>query len=271
LEFEGKELLSEDTRQEILRRAYENYLGNEVVRRLMEKGNETVNDEPKVNDRNEKEAAARAALCDCYGLTIRMRSKISPVGEALTRETVTSLLFDLISDGKESLKRFNEDLRRLVLFKDGEVRINERTIIEKSFEEIKQVAPEVSFEVFSVIKGVIERVYTDEGNSPLGFYVIFDDRSALLFSSDFTFQRDKLSGEERVPVSPLLLRYELAIPSKKFSVAVILKEFFDLSRLHWNSIYFKTKTSLPMQLVQKIGDYSRREIVIPQDISYLPL
>jgi hypothetical protein len=218
-----------------------------------------------------KEAAARAALCDCYGLTIRMRSKISPVGEALTRETVTSLLFDLISDGKESLKRFNEDLRRLVLFKDGEVRINERTIIEKSFEEIRQVTPEVSFEVFSVIKGVIERVYTDEGNPPVGFYVIFDERSALLFSSDVSFQRDKLSGEERVPVSPLLLRYELAIPNKMFSVAVILKEFFDLSRLHWNSIYFKTKTSLPLQLVQKIGDYSRREIVIPQDISYLPV
>jgi hypothetical protein len=55
LEFEGKELLSEDTRQEILRRAYENYLGNEVIKRLTEKENETLNDESEVNDKTEKE------------------------------------------------------------------------------------------------------------------------------------------------------------------------------------------------------------------------
>lgn len=193
------------------------------------------------------------------------------MGEALTQETIKDLVFDLTIAGEESLKRFNEPLKRLVFFKDGEIKYNERTIIEKGATEICNIQ-NIVVETLSVVKRSIERVYADnDGNPPVGFYVIFDDKSGLLFSSDVSYLKDKFSGEERMPVSPLFISYESIVPNSNFSIKSVLKEFFDLTRLHWNSIYFKMKTSLPLKLVQEIGEYSRREIIIPEDLSYLPL
>jgi len=62
LEFDGKELLSEDTRQEIMRRAYENYLGNELITRLTNGANETINKESEVLDKTEKKMMIRLKM-----------------------------------------------------------------------------------------------------------------------------------------------------------------------------------------------------------------
>jgi len=222
--------------------------------------------------KEKREAAARAAICDCFGLTVRQRSKISPTGEILTGETIKDLVLGLEKDGREGLKRFGHSLKRFVLFKDGEIHTNEKLIAEKAIKEIKEELKDVKFELYSVIKGGIERVYADDGNPPPGFYVIFDDNSGLIISSDLSYQRDKVTGEERLLADPLLIRREVTIPSDNVpSIKQILHEFFDLTRLHWQSIIFKMKTCLPLKLVQEIGQYSRREIIIPEDISYLTI
>jgi len=219
-----------------------------------------------------REAAARAAICDCYGFTIRMRSKISPVGEALTRDTIRDLILDMIATGRDSLKKFDEPLQRLLLFKDGEIRFNEKALIEKGVNEVTEVEKSLVFEALSVVKSSIERVYTTEGGNPKpGFYVIVDEKTGLLYSSDVSHLTDKFTGEERMPAAPLLIRHEARSPWKNIDLNTIMHEFFDLTILHWSSLHFKTKTCLPLKLVQEIGDYSRREIIIPEDLSYLPL
>jgi hypothetical protein len=217
------------------------------------------------------EAAARASICDCFGLTIRMKSKISPVGEALTTDTVKDIVLSLENDAREALKYFNQDLRRFVLFKDGEIHSNERRIIEKGIEEIRELLPDVSFEAYSVVKSGIERIFSPNGNAPTGFYVELDNTKAILVSSDLSAQKDRMTGEERLLAIPLTIRREVAIPDQNVPLKQILHEFYDLIRLHWQSISFKTKTCLPLKLVQEIGEYSRREIIIPQDIAYPPL
>lgn len=218
------------------------------------------------------EAAARAAICDCFGLSVRMKSKVSPVGEALTRETIKDIIIGLEKEARESLRHFGHDLKRIVMFKDGEIRINERRIIEQAVEEIREVLPELRFEAYSVVKGGIERVYgPGSTNPPAGFLVKLTESEALLISSDLSRQRDKVTGEERLLADPLLIRREIEVPGDGSNFDALLQEFFDLSRLHWQSLYAHTKTCLPLKLVQEIGEYSRREIVFPQDIAYPPL
>jgi len=219
-----------------------------------------------------REAAARAAICDCYGFTIKMRSKISPVGEALTKDTIRDLILDMTAAGRDSLKKFNEPLKRLVLFKDGEIRFNEKAIIQKGINEVMEVEKSLAFEALSVVKSSIERVYTVDGKNPKpGFYVLLDENTGLLYSSDVSHLVDKFTHEERMPAAPLLLRHEIMAPEGEIQLKRVLSEFYDLTRLHWSSIYFKMKTCLPLKLVQEIGNYSRREIIIPEDLSYLPL
>jgi len=218
------------------------------------------------------EAAARAAICDCFGLTVRLRSKVSPVGEALSRETIKDILLGLEKDAKKSLNLFGQDLKRIVMFKDGEMRINERRIIEQAVEEVRDFMGRFSFEGYSVVKGSIERIYgPNNGNPPPGFYVLLPDSQALLVSSDLSIQKDRVSGEDRLLANPLLIRRETVIPENGVDLKTLLQEFFDLTRLHWQSLYFHTKTCLPLKLVQEIGQYSRREILFPQDIPYPPL
>jgi len=223
--------------------------------------------------REKKEAAARAAICDCFGFTIKMKSKISPTGEILTSETIKDLILGLEEDARKALKQFGHELKRFVLFKDGEVHLNERVIVRRTVSEIREATPDVDLELYSVIKRSIKRIYIGEKNPPPGFYVIFaDDKSGLIVSSDLSYQRDKTSGEERLSASTLLIKKEVVIPQNKFvPIKQILQEFFDLTRLHWQSLKFKMKTCLPLKLVQEIGQYSRREIIIPEDISYIPL
>jgi hypothetical protein len=87
LELEGKELLSEDTRQEIMRRAYENYLGNEVIKRLTEKEDETINDESEVNDKTEKEDSIedeQREIIERLGITPDEDGKVD-LGEVLEK------------------------------------------------------------------------------------------------------------------------------------------------------------------------------------------
>jgi hypothetical protein len=217
-----------------------------------------------------REAASRAAICDCFGLTVRIKSEISPIGEIMTSDIVRDLILNLESDSRESLAKFGHEFKRLVLFKDGEVHKNERNIVRMSVNEVRESIPDLRFEFFSVIKGGIERVFFGDSNPPPGFYIVFNENNALLISSDLSLHKDKVTGEERVLANPLMIRKELVLDGDT-PMKQILQEFFDLTHLHWQSPIFKTKSCLPLQLVQEMGHYSRRGIVMPMDISYLPI
>jgi len=217
------------------------------------------------------EAASRAALCDCFGLSVRIRSEISPIGEIMTSEVIKDLILDLETDARKALQRFGHDFKRFVLFKDGEVHFNERALALKSVTEVREAIPGLKFELYSVMKRGIERIFQSDSNAPLGFYIIFNDGIALLVSSDLSLQRDK-SGLERILANPLAIRMELQAPDNlETPIKQILQEFFDLSRLHWQSPRIKTKACLPLQIVQEMGHYARRGITIPSDMAYIPL
>ncbi|RLF00603.1 MAG: hypothetical protein DRJ59_07090 [Thermoprotei archaeon] len=71
-------------------------------------------------------------------------------------------------------------------------------------------------------------------NTPSGFYIVFNNDTALLASSDLHLQWSKITEEKRVLANPLLSRRELLISSEvETSIKQVLDEFFDLSMLHW--------------------------------------
>lgn len=65
-------------------------------------------------------------------------------------------------------------------------------------EEPREVITDLKFELNPVTKRGIERAFHGNRNAPPGFYIIFNDDTALLISSDPYLQRNKITGEERV-------------------------------------------------------------------------
>src|SRR5207245_11287088 len=137
--------------------------------------------------------------------------------------------------------------------KYGDDELNERNLEAMNLKERDTSIPDLTFEMYSVVKLGIERIFQSDTNDPPGFYVIMDQDMALLVSSDLSLQRDRM-GNERLLANPLAIKRELVVSNNaKPSIKQILGEFFDLSRLHWQSPRIKTKTSLPLQIVQEMG------------------
>ena len=222
--------------------------------------------------KEKKEAACRAAICDCFGYSLTFSSEVSPSGEILTEDIIKDLVYDWGDKAKEVLKSFGQTFKRLVLFKDGDIKENERLLLSKILNEIRNES-KIRFEVYSVVKRRIERFFYNEGNLPPGTYILLDEDSIFLISSDIRHLRDKETGEEKFTIIPIYIKKEISIGEfeKTIDIKTIAQEFFDLTRLHWQSPRFKMKMCLPLQLVQEMGEYARRNLTFPHDIYYIPL
>jgi hypothetical protein len=237
------------------------YGGYDVTREVKREYNE----ETKEIISERKEAAAEAAVCDSRGLVVMIQSLISPTGETLTPDTVSELFRSMIQRGEMSLSKFDEKPKRLVLFKDGKV-FKKRDLpnVKAGYRKVQKEFQGLSFDLISVIKGGIRRIYSlDDKNVPRGTYIVFNDKVGIINASQLIHQK------ERVTASPK--RLEVAFSSNGVNVKQIIEEFFDLTALDWASLYMPVSTAIPLKIVQNLGEYLRRDIYIPEHVDYIPL
>ena len=237
------------------------YAGFDVTRETKKEYDE----ETKEIISERKEATAVAAVCDSRGLLVLMRSLISSTGEILTPNTVSELFRSMVQRGEISLSKFDEKPNRVVLFKDGKVyKKTDLPNVRAGYRKVKSEFPGLSFDLISVVKGGIYRIYTlDNKNSPRGTYVLFNDKVALINASQLTYQK------ERVTANPK--RIEVAFSSQGVDVKQIVMEFFDLTVLDWASLLVPISTAIPLKLVQNLGEYLREDIYVPEHINYIVL
>ncbi len=227
------------------------YVGFDVSRRFMPAG-------PLETLRERVEVAVRAAICDPRGTVVRMKTIKGARGEVLGYHLTKGLLENVVDESKAVL---GSEPKRLVLMKDGRVGRAERELVKEGIGEFSS-STGIQVELYSVEKRIVERIYKGVGSPTPGTYVKLSDGSLLLVSSL------PPGGHPQ----PLRITRILAAPEGSGPrIEEFAREFFHLSHLHWQSMFSKIKTALPLKVVQEIGEFATKGVDIPGVVGYLPL
>jgi len=238
------------------------YVGYDVSRRQdKEKG-------------QKREAAATISMVDNLGRHISNKFYTTQSGEKLDKKSAKELIFDLGRSADKTFKEYGDELKRMVLFKDGTIRKHERdNVLEGATESIdsilsKQELPDqISVELVGVVKSNIERIYQNNGYNPeRGKYVIFNDGTGIICSTHLNRKRNTKVTVQTTKLEPKFKSTEDG--NKEIDMYSILHEFSDLCFLDWGSIYHQPKYPIVLKLAQQLGEQFTLNIGRP---SYLPL
>lgn len=224
-----------------------------------------------------REAAATISMVDNLGRHISEKFYTTQSGEKLDKTSAKSLIFDLGRSANRTFDEYGIDLKRMVLFKDGTIRSNEKENVQAGVEESidsivsKEDLPDsISVELIGVVKSNIERLYQDNGYNPdRGTYLVFSDGAGVISTS-------KLSGNKKSKVTVQTTKLEPKFKTsgttknkaEKIEMESILHEFSDLCFLDWASIYHQPKYPIVLKLAQQLGEQYTLNIGDP---SYLAL
>ncbi len=209
------------------------------------------------------EVGIQSSVCDSYGQLITMKVITSTKGEKLTTQNVKHII---LHAWRKSMRI--GDINRIVLFKDGRV-FDELRTIQLGYEKAREVikAP-LDFTVVEVVKFHALRAFY-KGNTGLenirgGTFFTFSDEEGYIFSSDV---QHGTSRPKKVRIA--FQQNELGVVHQ---IKQIMHEFHDLCFLDWATLNQNiVGTPLPLLLVQKLGVFARYAINIPDRFDFIPL
>ncbi len=240
------------------------YLGYDVSRRREEESG------------TRKEAAATISMVDGQGRTLLNKLHTSQSGEVLDQLTANRMVFEVSGEAHRAFKERGEEFRRLVMFKDGIIRSNERENIKTGVvNAIEDMVPkatmpdDIEVELIGVVKSGIERMYKDNGYNPDdGDYAVFHDNTAVVATSNLGTRKSQVTVQT-TRLEPLFrVSSTGTIEEKVTDINRLVKEYGDLCNLDWASLYRQPKYPIVLRLVQRLGEQYTMDI---SDPSYLPL
>ncbi len=225
---------------------------------------------------SKKEAAATISMVDSQGRNLLNKLHTSQSGETLDRLTANRMVFEVTGEAHRTFMDRDQIFRRLVIFKDGVIRNNEKENIKAGVSQaINDMIPkatmpdEVEVDLIAVVKSGIERLYENSGYNPEdGVYAIFYDNVAIVATSNL----GKRSGSVTVQTTrlePMFKAMETGmLDGSEIDIKRIIHEFSDLCNLDWASLWKQPKYPIVLRLVQRLGEQYTLDI---SDPSYLPL
>ena len=186
------------------------------------------------------------------------------------------MVFEVTGEAHRTFMDRDQIFRRLVIFKDGVIRNNEKENIKAGVSQaINDMIPkatmpdEVEVDLIAVVKSGIERLYENSGYNPEdGVYAIFYDNVAIVATSNL----GKRSGSVTVQTTrlePMFKAMETGmLDGSEIDIKRIIHEFSDLCNLDWASLWKQPKYPIVLRLVQRLGEQYTLDI---SDPSYLPL
>ncbi len=221
-----------------------------------------------------REAAATVSMVDSLGRHISNKFYNTQSGEKLDKSSAKRLIFDLSRSADKTFAEYGDELKRMVLFKDGTIRNHEKQNVLEGVEESiatilskPDLPDKIGVELIGVVKSNIERIYQDNGYNPeRGRYVIFEDGTGVICSSHLN---NKKNREVTVQTTKLEPQFRTTEDGKdNVDMKSILKEFSDLCFLDWGSVFHQPKYPIVLKLAQQLGEQYTLNIGDP---SYLPL
>ncbi|MFW6142429.1 MAG: hypothetical protein ACOC53_07720 [Candidatus Saliniplasma sp.] len=221
-----------------------------------------------------REAAATVSMVDNLGRHISNKFYNTQSGEKLDKSSAKRLIFDLSRSADKTFAEYGDELKRMVVFKDGTIRNHEKQNVldgaEESIDTIlskPDLPDKIGVELIGVVKSNIERIYQDNGYNPeRGRYVIYEDGTGIICSSHLNPKRNR---EVTVQTTKLEPKFRITEDGKgNVDMKSILKEFSDLCFLDWGSIFHQPKYPIVLKLAQQLGEQYTLNIGDP---SYLPL
>lgn len=238
------------------------YVGYDVSRRQNKK------------EGKKREAAATISMVDNLGRHISNKFYNTQSGEKLDKTSTKNLIFDLSRSADKTFRMYGDELKRMVLFKDGTVRGHEKkNVLEGAEESIESILSkpdlpnQVSVELIGVVKSNIERIYQDNNYNPeRGRFVIFEDGTGIICSTHLNSKRNR---EVTVQTTKLEPKFRITEDGdEKVDMNSILREFSDLCFLDWGSVFHQPKYPIVLKLAQQLGEQYTLNIGDP---SYIPL
>ena len=241
------------------------YLGYDVSRRFDAEGGVR------------KESAATISMVDGLGRHILNKTHTTQSGEKLDEHSANWIVFNVSRTAKNTFEDYGGTFERMVIFKDGIIRKNEVSTIQRGVSSaIENMLPKSSMpdkilvELVSVVKSSIERLYADTGeNVRDGVFVVFADGNAVVANSHLTGRKAENVTVQTTRLEPKFrINEEGEVKIPQVLIHQLVHEFCDLCYLDWASIFHQPKYPIVLQLVQKLGEQYTMDI---SDPTYLPL
>ena len=238
------------------------------------------------------EVGVFTVITDPYGRFISL-DFIPTVGEQLSKVTFHKILERIAQVSKRYSSSFAKletdlkfNLKRLVMYYDGNVRLSLKKDMEETFykgvpEEGLEPIPdyfngrsdlpkELAIDIVGVNKSPNKRIYQkikDEWrNVKRGTCIIEGEEKALLISS----LPQLMQNNEINTLMPLELKKVLHLSIntslKEPSIVNLTREYYYLTHLNWLSLRQRSKFALPHKIAQKAGEYISAQVNIPQNI-----
>lgn len=236
------------------------------------------------------------AVTDGYGRFIAYDT-FSAGGENLTPLAFAKLIENIARICKQYSDSFARrepnlkfQLKRIVLYKDGQIDRVEAGIMKNVFENGipeegidpissyfsgRQDLPQsLAIDILGVNKSSIKRAFVRSGsfwnNPERGLCMVErNGNTALLFSS----QAQRRSGTEINTIKPLEIEqvHHFSINSNLATPNVdeLAREYYHLTFLDWVSFYQKSKFALPQRITQKTGEYLSYQVHVPTGITLI--